>query len=48
MVNYTQFFDGREDKINSLTATSSKVNDNQWHNIIVNHTGGQSGEPVRC
>jgi|TARA_Y100000361_G_scaffold10258_1_gene8244 hypothetical protein len=42
-----QFFDGREDKINSLTVTSSKVNDNQWHNIIVNHTGGQSGGTMK-
>ena len=35
------------DKINSLTVTSSKVNDNQWHNIIVNHTGGQSGGTMK-
>ena len=42
-----QFFDGREDKIDSLTVTSSKVNDNQWHNIIVNHTGGQNGGTMK-
>ena len=42
-----QFFDGREDKLNGLTVTSSKVNDNQWHNIIVNHTGGQNGGTMK-
>ncbi len=42
-----QFFDGREDKRESLTVTSSKINDNSWHNIIVNHTGGQSGGTMK-
>jgi len=42
-----QFFDGRENKRSQLIVTSSKVNDNQWHNIIVNHTGGQNGGTMK-
>ena len=36
-----------EKEKSQLIVTSSKINDNQWHNIIVNHTGGQNGGTMK-
>ena len=42
-----RYFDGRENKQTLTSVTSSAINDNSWHNIIIDHTGGQSGGTMK-